>query len=505
MDDLEAIVLKAQSEIASNCECDKEQIEYYIYSLVIKWRIEGESTNERLFASLRNFREKWMDSLSELVAMSPTPFAFWDNLIADMIDYTLMKLVDGRVPIEQMVEELAVLVQRCYSSHDSKPAMIAIWKAFRGMASAVADRICEFTPEIVSIKKYVIVECFKAAGMPMAEAEEKTNVALQDRGNEFLAGIQLNCLRRILCLGNSIEDLWDYAMLLVIHTRRTAESHLGTGTSGLVPHRDTCHIWDNPPKRDECPICMAPFPLDDSMLHFLSCCGTTVCKGCDFSYKLSVFKENLRRKDSAKSTLEKKCPFCRAPPCKGNVEDKNRMFALVRKGNARAMAQLGMFIINLDCSNDCLVRGTRLFQFAADRGEPTALYELGQSYLGKGGLKVDEDLAKGKQYLRLSAMFGNAHARHNLGCLSYDRGEKEDAVAHWILSTEAGLKSSADKLIKCQSEGLIHREFLEEILRDMQAVCDEWETDERKSWNLALAVREFQNSSLARNSNVNLE
>ena len=58
------------------------------------------------------------------------------------------------------------------------------------------------------------------------------------------------------------------------------------------------------PEREECPICMIPFHIEEGGVIFMSCCGKNVCKGC--------ICKNVITDDQAGA--EHKCAFCRQVP-----------------------------------------------------------------------------------------------------------------------------------------------------------------------------------------------
>ena len=67
-----------------------------------------------------------------------------------------------------------------------------------------------------------------------------------------------------------------------------------------------------------------------------------------------------------------------------------------------------------------------------------------------------------------------------LGLIEYEIfGDKDLAVKHWRTAAAAGLKKSADKLIKCCREGIISKSDLEGYLRAKHEAWAEMHSEER--------------------------
>eukprot|EP00956_Cyclotella_meneghiniana_P040098 scaffold186627_cov20-Cyclotella_meneghiniana.AAC.2 len=39
-------------------------------------------------------------------------------------------------------------------------------------------------------------------------------------------------------------------------------------------------LYAQPPRQEECPICMIPLPLSDDKSVYMNCCGKIICQGC---------------------------------------------------------------------------------------------------------------------------------------------------------------------------------------------------------------------------------
>ena len=94
-------------------------------------------------------------------------------------------------------------------------------------------------------------------------------------------------------------------------------------------------LFQEPPPREDCPICMMPPPLigNHSGMAFHSCCGKRICDGCIYAMVESGAKDI--------------CPFCRTPKSMSNETTIGRVNKLMEKGNGHAFYILGGY-----CAHD---------------------------------------------------------------------------------------------------------------------------------------------------------
>jgi len=66
-------------------------------------------------------------------------------------------------------------------------------------------------------------------------------------------------------------------------------------------------LFQDPPPKEDCPICMIPIPHDPSAFQidttYQPCCGKILCHGCAFA----------AAKEMDKGTMKRLCPYCRVP------------------------------------------------------------------------------------------------------------------------------------------------------------------------------------------------
>ena len=109
-----------------------------------------------------------------------------------------------------------------------------------------------------------------------------------------------------------------------------------------------------------------------------------------------------------------------------------------------------------------------------------------QAYEGEG---VERDLTRAKYYYELAAMGGDVSARHNLGCMEWNAGNKQRAVKHWMISAGAGHDESLNAIRECFNNGDATKEDFERALRAHKEANDEMTSDQREAAANAAARR----------------
>ena len=226
-------------------------------------------------------------------------------------------------------------------------------------------------------------------------------------------------------------------------------------------------LFQEPPPREECPICMLPPPLydNDTGMTFHTCCGKNVCDGCIYAMAGSGAKDL--------------CPFCRTPPARSDEESIKRVKKRTGAGNADAFYVIaGNYSRGINgCPQDS-AKANELFLKAGELGSANGYYNFGVAYdNGTGGVEVDKK--KAKYYYELAAMMGDVHARNNLGCLEGKAGNHQRAKKHLLISAKAGYTKSLD----CVKDGYIHGHVTKEeyanTLRGYQKSQDETKSEAR--------------------------
>lgn len=228
--------------------------------------------------------------------------------------------------------------------------------------------------------------------------------------------------------------------------------NLGLADSKQSPSAD---LFDPPPPKADCLICMLPLPSNgNENVSYQACCGNTVCMGCILESHRILGKTNVERRNKKLPFLCFCCPFCRTPKSGYAVE---RGVHMLRKrmelNDANAFSNMAR--------NYCFGRSgvtkdwQKYFELthrAAELGSLDASYHLAREYAG--GKIVPKDQAKRRYYLEAAAKGGHNDARCELGSMEADAGNHQLAVKHWQISASAGHKDSLYNV------GLGHRRVL---------------------------------------------
>ena len=142
-------------------------------------------------------------------------------------------------------------------------------------------------------------------------------------------------------------------------------------------------------EREECPICMIPFPVDDNnskSVIFFHCCGKNVCNGC--SYKLMMNTDGF------------KCAFCcqiATSSAKHTIKAYKR---LMKNNNPKAFI---MMAGKYKSGQDVIQSNTKALEMyirAAELGNTEAYLNIGCCY-ELGIVLVERDISKALTFYEL--------------------------------------------------------------------------------------------------------
>ena len=195
-------------------------------------------------------------------------------------------------------------------------------------------------------------------------------------------------------------------------------------------------LFNEPPPREDCPICFLPLPLGAGQTRFKSCCGKYICQGCAFA----IVDEDMKKKKE-----DRLCPYCRMPRPSSNEEILNLLTNLIEKGNAMAYYQFGGdYAEGTTGMPQDWAKANDLWLKAGELGYAEAYSALGLSYYHGQGVDMDEE--KAKYFYELAAMKGDVHARHNFGCMEAEASNHQRAYKHMIIAARAGFTPSLDQV-----------------------------------------------------------
>eukprot|EP00984_Skeletonema_dohrnii_P025080 scaffold14195_cov155-Skeletonema_dohrnii-CCMP3373.AAC.27 len=215
----------------------------------------------------------------------------------------------------------------------------------------------------------------------------------------------------------------------------------------------------------DCPICFLPLSIDPFESTLKSCCGKSICNGCDYA----------DQKRQSAERLDRTCPFCRKRLPK-TQEESNANYMKRAEGNDQAaMRHIGY----LRCNEGDYDTALEYLTKAAELGDVDAHYQLAISY--QKGEGVDKDEKKEVYFLEKAAIAGHPDARYNLACYEVRNERFDRAVKHWIIAANLGHDDSIQALKGCYANGLVSKEDFAAALRAHQAAVDATKSPQREA------------------------
>ena len=235
------------------------------------------------------------------------------------------------------------------------------------------------------------------------------------------------------------------------------------------------------PPQEECPICMRVLPLQTMLQSFFSCCGKTVCGGCNIQHQI---KSHRHRVERGLTPVLPTCAFCRTTLPKPDEPEE----VLARYGK-RVKLKDPNALRNMAMNHGYGLHGlpvdqAKCIEFlheSAGLGCPIAQYQLG-NFHDAGEMGLVQNREEGLKYWKNAAEGGPLVARHNIGCVEASRGDIVAAIRHWRLSASGGEKDSMRCLIVRFEAGLFHHGDLAETLQAMYRARAEMKSEDRDQY-----------------------
>jgi len=82
-------------------------------------------------------------------------------------------------------------------------------------------------------------------------------------------------------------------------------------------------------------------------------------------------------------------------------------------------------------------------------------------------------------YFELSAMAGDAMARHNLGSNEVDAGNMDRALEHWMIAVRSGQNNSLKKIKELYTDGQATKDDYTKALQSYQTYLSEIKSAQR--------------------------
>ena len=224
-------------------------------------------------------------------------------------------------------------------------------------------------------------------------------------------------------------------------------------------------LFQEPPPKDDCPMCLLPLPSIEDGNIYKSCCGKIICSGCAFT--------------DALQGEEDKCPvcLCKTPGGSTSEEAHEMMMKRMDFGDATAMYNLGCAYRNEDSGlPQSSEKSIELWLRAAKLGNADAQNNMGAAHFN--GYGVEYNVQKAMQYLELAAKGGNLLARHSLGSIDQDR-DLERSMKHYMIAVRGGCTRSLDKMGGLYKNERITKEDYTEALRAYQTYLSSIKSEHR--------------------------
>jgi TPR repeat protein len=209
-----------------------------------------------------------------------------------------------------------------------------------------------------------------------------------------------------------------------------------------------------------------------NMEGYYSCCGKSICRGCEHSFNNSG---NTR-----------KCPFCNSD--RADITDEENVEDLMK----RLVEELMMRVeandpISISVLGNHYHHGLRGFQ--QDHAKAIELYvraaNLGcskaHSHLA-GVYHEGGNMKKAKFHYEAAAMAGHEVARHYLGCMEANSDNMERAMKHFTIGASAGDHKAMHELITFFKQGHVSRESIDSTLEAYNNSCAEVRSEARDAY-----------------------
>jgi len=227
-------------------------------------------------------------------------------------------------------------------------------------------------------------------------------------------------------------------------------------------------LFKQPPPGEDCAICFLRLPSLHTGIKYQPCCGKMICSGCILA---PVY-------DDQGNVVENKCPFCRTLYHTSDEEMVEREKKRVEAGDSQAMYNIGCdYRDEKNGYTQNYTKALELFHRAAELGHSKAYNSIGIAYQFGNGVEVD--IKKASHYYELSAMMGNASARHNLGSAVGLNGNMNRALKHYMIAVGGGYAESLTAIQKMHSTGLASKEEYTSALQSYQAYLSEIKSPQR--------------------------
>jgi len=250
------------------------------------------------------------------------------------------------------------------------------------------------------------------------------------------------------------------------------EARLDNLLSTSQKETEDIDLFASMPEREECPLCLVPFPFEHGTIVYAECCGKNICGGC-------IYKNMETEADNSKGDLSKVglCAFCRQPPIRTAKAGIKAIRKQMKKNNPGAFMEmsghyiLGEGIIQSD------TKALEMYSHAAELGEAEAYEKIGHYY--DNGKVVEQDKSKAKEFYEIAAKKGSVNAHRILSTFHGMNGNIDESIRHCKVAACAGDKESMDRMMEAYKDKLLSKEDLTQTLREYQTSSNTMKTTDR--------------------------
>jgi len=148
-------------------------------------------------------------------------------------------------------------------------------------------------------------------------------------------------------------------------------------------------------EREECPICMIPLPFKEGEIRFMTCCGKTICVGCNYKQSTNDTKNKV-------PNHKRKCAFCCQPPPKNNIKALKK---LAKKNNLDALKQMAVEYRRGENIFQSNAKSIEMYIRAAELDNARAYGIIGDYY--QNGIAVEQNIVKAIEFYEVSSKKGS--------------------------------------------------------------------------------------------------
>jgi len=220
---------------------------------------------------------------------------------------------------------------------------------------------------------------------------------------------------------------------------------------------------------EDCPICFLRLPTLKSGTRYMTCCGKSICSGCDYA---PVYDNQGNVVDN------QKCAFCRTPKPKTDEGMIERTMKRVKLDDPIAIYSLGSYYRHgiYGLAQD-FKKALEFWHRSRELGCAMTYNSIGYAYMKGEGVAADKK--KAEHYYELAAMAGNVLARNNLGSMEARAGNMDRALKHYLLATEGGSSKSLKIIKELYSNGHATKDDYTTALKSYQVYLGEIKSVQR--------------------------